>query len=244
MKIFLDTANIDEIKKYIDWGICDGVTTNPTINLSCGVQSTEEMYERSTQIASLIAPFPFSVEVTTDEPDEMLKQAREYSTWASNIVIKIPITTRSGESCLPVIHKLYLEGITVNTTAMMTLNQAMLAAKAGSKFISLFGGRIDDEGGDATTTIHNLREWLDRWTSDLPNHPEIIIGSSRTTKNISDWAMTGAHILTVTPGILAKILLNARTKETVSQFIEDSEKALAKMTAWPVAQVNQSSIDK
>ena len=107
-----------------------------------------------------------------------------------------------------------------------TANQAVLAAKAGAKYVSLFGGRIDDEGGDATSTISSVRAWLDLWGVDCPKTPEIIVGSSRTTKNISDWSGSGAHMLTVTPPVLSKMLLNARTKETVAQFLDDAKTAL------------------
>lgn len=229
MKIFIDSASIEEVEKYLSWGICDGVTTNPTINVACGVTSFEGMKQRSVDIARLIYPRPLSVEVTTDNLADMVTQGREYASWAENINVKITITTRAGESCLPVIHQLWRDGIDVNVTAMMTFNQAILAAKAGGRYLSLFGGRIDDEGGDAAAVIATTREWLDLWGDECPNNPEIIVGSSRTTKNIADWAATGAHILTVTPAVLSKILVNARTKETVSQFLDDAARALSAM---------------
>ena len=188
------------------------------------------MRERSIQIAKLIDPRPLSVEVTSDEPKEMVRQAHEFAAWARNIVVKITITTRSGDSCLPIVHQLYRDGIEVNVTAMMTFNQAILAAKSGGRYISLFGGRMDDEGGDAVTVIRTVREWLDRWGNTCLKNPEIVVGSSRTTKNIADWAATGAHILTVTPAVLSKMLVNARTKETVAQFLDDAAKALTSIS--------------
>lgn len=219
MKIFVDSADLEEIEKYLAWGVCDGVTTNPAINAACGIRGFEEMHERSVQIARLISPRPLSVEVTTDEPAEMLQQAREYAAWASNICVKITITTHTGESCLPVVHQLCHDGIDVNVTAMMTVNQAILAAKTGGRYVSLFGGRIDDEGGNAIRVIRTLCKWLRRWSATCPNHPEVIVGSCRTTKNVTDWAAAGAHILAVPPQVLSKMLLNARTKETVVQFL-------------------------
>jgi transaldolase len=227
VKIFIDTADIDQIGKFLSWGICDGVTTNPSINLKGGVATWEEMQERSRAIADLIAPRPLSVEVVADDLDEMLRQAREYVQWAPNIAVKITITTTQGESCLSVIHTLCGEGVDVNVTAMMTLNQLVLAAKAGGRYLSLFGGRIDDEGNDAYEVIGASREWLDVNGDECPNNPEIIVGSTRTTKNVQDWIEAGAHILTVTPDVLDKMLVNARTKETVTQFLADGEKALA-----------------
>jgi transaldolase len=227
MKLFVDTASLSEVEKCMAAGICDGVTNNPTINLVAGIGTKSEMKQRTIEIAELIHPRPLCVEVTTDEPAEMLRQAHEFHGWSHNIVVKITITTRDGTSCLPVIHELYKEGIEVNATAMMTFNQAFLAAKSGAKYLSLFGGRIDDEGSDAVHVIGETRKWLDRWGADCPNSPEIIVGSSRTTKNITDWALLGAHILTITPAIIDKLLVNARTKETVKQFIEDAARALS-----------------
>ena len=226
MKLFIDTADLDEIETYLDWGICDGVTTNPSINVACGITSGAMMKQRTVDIAKLIEPRPLSVEVTTDDLKNMIVEAQSYRDWAENIVIKITITTRAGASCLPVVRQLASDGIDVNVTAVMTVNQAILAAKAGGRYVSLFGGRIDDEGGDATTTIHNFREWLDCWSSSCPRDPQIIVGSSRTTRNVSDWSIAGAHILTVTPTVLSKLLINARTKETVTQFIEDAQIAM------------------
>lgn len=226
MKFFIDTADLDEIATYLDWGICDGVTTNPSINVASGIKSAAMMKQRAVEIAKLIAPRPLSVEVTTDDLKEMVVEAHSYVEWAENIVIKITITTRAGASCLPVVRQLASDGVDVNVTAVMTVNQAILAAKAGGQYVSLFGGRIDDEGGDAATAIRNYREWLDCWGSSCPRDPQIIVGSSRTTKNVSDWSIAGAHILTVTPTVLSKLLINARTKETVAQFIEDAQIAM------------------
>jgi transaldolase len=230
VKIFIDSASLEEIERYLGWGICDGVTTNPSINVACGIRTFGEMRERSVQIARLIDPRPLSVEVTSDTTEEMLQQAHEYASWAPNINVKITITTRKGESCLPVVHRLAKDGIPVNVTAMMTFNQAILAAKAGGKYLSLFGGRIDDEGGDAVVVIRKVREWLDQWRASCPRDPEIIVGSSRTTKNVADWAAAGANILTVSPTVLGSLLVNARSKETVAQFLNDAAKAFASMS--------------
>lgn len=199
----------------------------PTINLAAGVRSRKEMRQRCIEIAKLIAPRPLSIEVTTDDHEGMLLETRDYAGWAGNV--NVTITTRAGESRLPIVHELSCDGIDVNVTAMMTFNQAMLAARAGAKYVSWFGGRVDDEGGDAERAIRSVREWLDRWGDSCPNSPEIIVGSSRTTKNVADWAKTGAHILTVTPNVLSKMLVNARSKETVSQFLDDAASALKSM---------------
>lgn len=240
MKIFIDSGDINEIKKYLSWGICDGVTTNPSIMVKSGARSMSQAKKMQIAIARAIAPRPLSVEVTTDNPQEMLKQAHDFVTWAKNIMVKITITDRIGGSMLPVIHRLSSEGVAVNVTAILTQNQAILSAIAlengrqvakkkapFNHIISIFGGRISEEHGvdAATAVIANLRDWLDLWGYPV----EIIVGSIRSPENIDSWAMTGAHILTIPPDVLGKALQSGRTKETVSQFIDDAQKALGQM---------------
>lgn len=240
MKIFIDSAETKEVEKYLGWGICDGVTTNPSICLKAGVRGGEEgMKQRSVEIANLITPLPLSVEVTTDNVDEIFAEARKYNTWASNISIKVTITDRNGNSLLPVIYRLASEGISVNVTAMMTFNQAILAAKAlnaglaksqvkKTHFISIFAGRISEEHGveQAQKVLKEVREWL-----DFHNYKniEIIVGSVRTPENVELWGKSGAHILTIPPEVIAKCLLSARTKETVVQFLNDAAKAMQQL---------------
>lgn len=237
MKIFIDSGDIAEIEKYLAWGVCDGVTTNPTILLKAGVRSPAEMKARSQAIASLIAPRPLSVETTSDDPETISRQVREYVTWAPNVAVKITITDRKGGSLLPVIYRHAVEGARINVTAMTTLNQALLAAIAlengtraaatkpwGPHFISVFSGRISEEHGVQTATdiLRKLRAWLD--LHHLSS--EIIVGSVRSPENIDAWASTGAHILTIPPDVLAKSQLSGRTKETVAQFLEDARLSL------------------
>lgn len=241
MKIFIDSADLTEIKKYLSWGICDGVTTNPTIFLKAGVTGgVKGATRRAAEIAKLIAPLSYSVEVTSDEPAEVLKQARVYARLAKNISVKITITDRNGHSLLPVVRTLVAEGISVNVTAMTTFNQAILAAKAIAaghavkvpkfpSFISIFAGRISEEQGieRAFQVVHDTREWLDFYAF---KHIEIIVGSIRSAENVEYWSRTGAHILTVPPDVIGKLLQSARTKETVLQFLEDSKKSLEKLS--------------
>lgn len=239
MKIFIDSANLKEIKKYLNWGICDGVTTNPTICLKDGVTGGKAgIKRRILEIAKLISPRPVSVEVTSDNIKEAIAQAKNYQKWGRNIAVKITITDRDGEAMLPAIYEAVKNGVRVNVTAMMTFNQAILAAKtiksgmraAGPKakkphFISIFGGRISEEQGanQAMRVLRNVRKWLDFYNyKDI----EIIVGSVRTPENVELWGRSGAHILTIPPQVIAKSLLAARTKETVNQFLNDANKAL------------------
>jgi len=241
MKIFIDSADLSEIKKYMSWGLCDGVTTNPTICLQCGVTGGKKgIHARAEDIVKLISPHPLSLEVTTDDPEELLKEARAYAKLGENIAVKVTITDREGNSLLPVIHTLVSEGIRVNVTAITTFNQAILAAKtlesacrkaSSIKFphyVSIFAGRISEEQGveRAFKVIQDVRAWLDLYGY---SNIEIIVGSVRSPENIEYWGRAGAHILTIPPSVIAKSLQGARTKETVAQFIEDSQKSLKKL---------------
>jgi len=241
MKIFIDSADLEEIKKYLKMGLCQGVTTNPTICLKCGVKGgIEGVKKRTIEIADLIYPYPVSAEVTSDKVEEIIKQAREYSKWADNVAIKVTITDTKGKSLLPAIYQLTKEGISINVTAMTTFNQAILAARALKSardearrkprysFISIFGGRISEEQGveRAFKVIKSVREWLDLHRFE---GIEIIVGSVRSPENVEYWARTGAHILTIPPHVLLKCFLGARTKETVLQFLTDAQKAMKEL---------------
>jgi transaldolase len=152
----------------------------------------------------------------------MVEQARTFATWARNIVVKIPIVNEYGESCLGVIHRLSQEGIGVNATAILSFNQALLAAKAGATYVSIFAGRIADEGNDPAVTIRNVRRWLDDWA--LSSY--IIVGSIRTVMDIQSAALAGAHVITIPPQFLPKMIDHRYTRETVHQFVQDAEKTL------------------
>ncbi len=160
MRIFVDSANMKEIEHWHCQGVVDGVTTNPSILLKDGVGDLED---GARQLCKLLGERPVSIEVTCSEPMEMLRQARVMAGWADNIVIKIPVITEDGQSCLAVVNTLIRENVAVNCTAILSFNQALLAAKAGATYISIFAGRIGDEGGDSSGVVANVRSWLDRW---------------------------------------------------------------------------------
>jgi transaldolase len=156
----------------------------------------------------------------------MLGQGRTLARWAPNVVVKIPVTNAKGESCLGVIHALSQEDIAVNTTAILSFNQAVLAAKAGAAYVSIFAGRIADEGSDPAIVIRNVRAWLDEWKYTA----KIIVGSIRTVMDIQSAALAGAHIITIPPQFISKMLDHKYTRETVLQFNRDAERALAQMS--------------
>ncbi|HTS13134.1 MAG TPA: transaldolase family protein [Candidatus Limnocylindrales bacterium] len=234
MQIYLDSADHREIEKWSAAGIIDGVTTNPSILFKDGVFDAEEGAQR---LAKLLGERPLSVEVTSDDPTEMLGQGRAIARHAANIVVKIPVTNSRGESCLSVIHALSREAIAVNTTAILSFNQAMLAAKAGAAYVSIFAGRIADEGNDPAAVIRNVRTWLDEWESSA----RIIVGSIRTVMDIQSAALAGAHIITIPPQFLPKMVDHKYTRETVLQFNRDAERALAQMSEARTAAAGSGS---
>ncbi len=219
MEIFLDSANLNEIQKWTDMGIIDGVTTNPSIMLKDGAYNIET---RAKEIAKLISPNPLSVEVTTNDLAEMVSQAKKFDSWAQNIAIKIPQINQDGVPCYGVIKQLEEAGIMVNATAALSIGQVMLAAKSGATYISIFAGRISDEGGDSAAVIANSADWLERW--DYKS--KIIVGSIRSVGDVISAALAGAHIVTTPPAMLAKMADHQYTRETVKQFVTDAKKAM------------------
>ena len=222
MEIFVDSANIKEIARWLEYGIADGVTTNPSIMLKDGVYDLEK---GAKEIARLIKPRPLSVEVTSNHPDEMFTQAEHFASWAENIVVKIPQTNTEGVPCYGVINKLEAKGIRVNATAALSFGQVILAAKAKATYISIFAGRVTDEGGDASLVIRNCVDWLERWQYPA----RIIIGSIRSVGDVLAAALAGAHIITIPPQFLEKMADHRNTRATVAQFLGDAQKALDNM---------------
>ena len=228
MRVFVDSADQSQIEHWIEQGVVDGVTTNPSIMFKDGATDLEECARR---LSGVLGERPLSVEVTSNDLKAMVEQARTFATWARNIVVKIPIVNEYGESCLGVMHRLSQEGIGVNATAILSFNQALLAAKAGATYVSIFAGRVADEGNDPAVTIRNVRNWLDDW--ELSSH--IIVGSIRTVMDIQNAALAGAHIITIPPQFLPKMVDHRYTRETVRQFVQDAEKTLQEMSKTKVA---------
>jgi transaldolase len=222
MRVFVDSADQKQIEHWLEQGVVDGVTTNPSIMFKDGATDLEECARR---LAGILVERPLSVEVTTNDCEVMVEQARTFATWARNIVVKVPVVNEFGESCLGVMHRLSQEGIGVNATAILSFNQAMLAAKAGATYVSIFAGRVADEGNDPTMTIRNVRRWLDDWEVSA----QIIVGSIRTVMDIQSAALAGAHIITIPPQFLPKMVDHRYTRETVRQFVQDADKTMKQM---------------
>lgn len=210
MKFFLDTANVDQIKRINDLGLCDGVTTNPSLIKKEG----RDFKEVVTEIASIVDG-PISAEVTSYDYEEMVKEALEISKWAENIVVKIPMT----EEGLKAINTLSKKGIKTNCTLIFSLSQGLMAAKAGATYISPFVGRIDDMGEDGGELIYNLKQVLDNYGLKA----EIIAASIRTNKHLEDAALAGAHIATIPGNLFEKLWTHPLTSQGIENFKKDWE---------------------
>jgi len=217
MQIFLDSASVPEIEKWLSSNVIDGVTTNPSIMYRDG---EFDLKAGAKKLAALIAPRPLSVEVVSNDPEEMYLQGKEFASWGDNIVIKIPQINTDGAPCYGVMHRLEAMGIKVNATVALSLSQVILSAKAGASYISLFAGRISDEGGDATTAIADAVDWLEHWQYKS----RLIVGSIRSVGDVLQAVRAGAHIVTVPPPLIAKMADHQYARETVRQFLGDVQK--------------------
>jgi transaldolase len=208
MALFIDSSDPKEIAELYTWGVLSGVTTNPLI--IAREAKDADLGERIRQILD-VTTGDVSVELTTESHAQMLEEALEYHAWnPSRICIKVPMS----ETGLRVLHELSRRGIRTNMTCLMALNQAYLAAIAGATYVSFFAGRIRDMGYEAKPVIEQMRNILDR--EGLPS--KIIVGSIRHMMDVNDALASGAHIPTVTPPILRKMVHHPRTVETIEEF--------------------------
>ncbi len=212
MKIFIDTANFDEIKAAYDMGFIAGVTTNPSLI----VKEKRDLKEVIKQIAALVEG-PVSAEVISTTAPEMVKEAHELVKLGSNVVTKVPMT----EEGLKAVAVLAKEGIKTNVTLIFNANQALLAARAGASFVSPFVGRIDDMSMDGITLIEDSAEIF--MIHDIK--AEIIAASVRTPMHMIQCAKAGAHIATVPYKVLTASLKHPLTDAGLAKFLADWEVA-------------------
>ena len=220
MEIFLDSADLAEIRRWQAYGVLDGVTTNPSILLKDGGY---DMKIRAMEVCQEVHPKPVSVEVTTNDHQEMLRQGRLFASWADNVVVKIPVINEQGEPSLDVVKTLADEGIRVNMTACLSFGQVVLGAKAGATYVSIFAGRVADEGNDASAVVRNSADWLRLW--GYPS--KIIVGSIRSAIDVQAAALAGAHVVTVPPQFLYRFIDHQYSRATVRGFNNDAAAALA-----------------
>jgi len=212
MKLFLDTANIEEIIAGKELGVIEGVTTNPSLIAKETGQSFQEAIE---QITDLI-PGPVSAEVISTEADGMVEEGRKLAAINDNVVIKVPITAEG----LKATRHLADEGIAVNVTLIFSPNQALLAARAGARYVSPFVGRLDDIGEDGIGLVADIAEMLAIHGLDS----EIISASIRHPRHVFESAMVGADIATVPYQVLLKMMNHPLTDTGLEKFLADWEK--------------------
>ncbi|MFC1748503.1 fructose-6-phosphate aldolase [Pseudomonadota bacterium] len=211
MKIFLDTANLEDIKKYAAWGVVDGVTTNPSLIAKEGVS----LETRIKEILEVVDG-PISSEVIAEDAAGMVEEGKAYAAWHKNIYVKCPITPEG----LKATKELSSQGIRVNATLCFSPSQALLVAKAGAAFVSPFMGRLDDISEDGTALIAEILEIYRNY--DLKT--EVLAASIRHPKHVVEVAALGADIATIPPEVLEKLIKHPLTDKGLATFMADWEK--------------------
>ena len=216
MKLFLDTANIQEIRDGVRMGVISGVTTNPSLAASEGIGSREN-YKAAVQEISDILDGPISIEVVSLDAEGMVAEGRDIAEWIPNPWVKIPSTAAGFEA----ISILSNDGIKINQTLCFSLNQALLGAQAGSTVVSPFVGRLDDIGQQGMDLIEEIVTVFDVQQIDT----QVLAASIRHTLHCSSAARAGAHIATVPYKVLRQMVQHPLTDAGVSRFLADWEKA-------------------
>lgn len=215
MKFFLDTANVEEIKRVARLGLVDGITTNPSLIAKEGRNFKEVIQEICTIVSG-----PVSAEVIGTKADDMLKEAVELAAWAPNVVVKLPMTEDGLYAC----NELYNKGIKTNVTLIFSAAQGLMAAKAGATFISPFIGRLDDIGADGMQLVRDLRTILDNYGFTT----EIIAASIRHIGHAEKAALAGSHIATIPGSLLPQLWKHPLTDIGIEKFLSDWNKGLSK----------------
>jgi len=214
MKIFIDTADLKEIRRAAAAGLIDGITTNPS--LMAKVVGDANVADYMKEVAEAVDG-PVSLEVLALDADGMFEQGTNLAAIADNVVIKVPLTEDGLVAC----KRLRNEGIGVNVTLCFSPSQALLAAKAGATFISPFVGRLDDISHQGMELIAQIREIYDNYGFDT----EILVASIRHPLHFVESAMIGADVATVPPAVLWKLLEHPLTDRGIEAFLKDAEKA-------------------
>ncbi|AOF48393.1 fructose-6-phosphate aldolase [Tetragenococcus halophilus] len=216
MKFFLDTANVEEIRRVEKLGLVDGVTTNPTLISKEGRPFKEVIQE----IAGFVDG-PVSAEVVGLKAEEMISEARKLAAWGDNVVVKIPMS----EEGLKAVYTLAKEGIKTNVTLIFSVAQGLMAAKAGASFISPFIGRLDDIGKDGVELVSELKQVMESYGFKT----EIIAASVRHLQHLESIALTGADIATIPGSIFPKLWSHPLTDKGIDDFLKDWETYEKKM---------------
>lgn len=215
MKIFLDTANLDSIKKFNDMGLLDGITTNPSLLSKEGGDPHAYMK----QITDIIKG-DVSLEVVSTDYQGMIDEGHKLVQYGDNVVVKVPMTPDGLRAC----KTLSSEGIKVNVTLIFSSNQAILAAKSGAKYVSPFIGRLDDIGHTGMDLIDEIQEIFSNYDFDT----QILVASIRHPQHVVDAGRIGADVVTLPPGVLDKMLKHPLTDIGLANFLADWEKLKSK----------------
>jgi transaldolase len=213
MKIFLDTANLKEIETGVEWGIIDGVTTNPSLAAKEADKLT--FNELVKKILGMVNG-PVSLEVLSLESEKMVEEAKKLAKLGKNVVVKVPITAE-GVKAIKTLSGL---GIKTNATLIFTPIQALLAAKAGASYVSPFVGRLDDIGEDGMHVVEDIRTIFDNYNIAT----EIIVASVRHPIHVYQSALIGADVVTLPFNVLEKLFKHPKTDEGIQRFLEDWKK--------------------
>jgi transaldolase len=211
MRIFLDTANIDEIRQAAKLGVISGVTTNPSL---VAKEKRADMKAVIREISSIVDG-PISAEVLSPEPQAMIREAREVSSWSPNVVVKIPVSA----SGLEAVSALSKEGIRTNLTLCFSLNQAILGAIVGATYVSAFVGRLDDAGHDGMQLVAEIVEIFDNYKDRFKT--QVIAASIRHPLHVVAAAKARAHIATVPYSVLMQMVKHPLTDIGICRFAED-----------------------
>jgi transaldolase len=211
MKFFIDTANIEEIKKGIEMGMVDGVTTNPTL-ISRENRNPKELLK---EICELVDGRPVNGEVVAEHAEDMIKEARQLAKIADNICVKIPMTIEG----LKAVQTLSHEGIDTNVTLIFSPSQALMAAKAGASYVSVFVGRIDDISDDGMRIVNQTMAILENYALES----ELIVASIRHPMHVVEAALLGADIATIPFKVLDKLANHPLTDIGIERFLADWE---------------------
>jgi transaldolase len=209
MKIFVDTGEVDEVRQAAEWGIVDGVTTNPSLIAKTGKGFRETVLK----ICSLLPDGDISAEVVATDYDTMLKEALEVSSWAPNIVVKVPFI----EPGVKLIRTLSERGIRVNCTLVFSVSQALLAAKAGAYYISNFVGRVDDISGDGMQAVRETVDMINTYGFES----QVLVASVRHPQHIVQSLEAGAHVATMPFKIIQMMFKHPLTDKGLKQFLDD-----------------------
>jgi len=211
MKLFLDSANLEEIREVAAWGVLDGVTTNPSL---CSKENVT--FEDNIRAICALTPGPVSAECVSVRADEIVPEARALARIAPNVAVKIPV----GLEGLKATKILDAEGIAVNMTLVFSSGQALLAAKAGARFVSPFIGRLDDVSEDGMALIEEIVQIFENYRFKT----EVIVASVRHPRHVIEAARLGADIATVPFGVMEKLVRHPLTDIGVERFLADWRK--------------------